>query len=526
MASVVDFGPRQVAEAPVVPGTSDFTCAACAECFSTSAEHRQHAKSERHLYNTKRRLNGLKPISQEAWERKLKESRAAGAAAKGTSHLKPGKEKKGGSAASEATPSSKATGEQKEAAVLTACDSLFDRKSFRSVEAAISYMQRNYSFYIPDHEYCTDVPGLMAFLAEKLSKPPHACIYCNRSFPDLASVRCHMIDKCHTHIGTEARTRRGNIDEAASDVIQAELERFFDFSGSTREITERMQPPQQIASILRYFDRDRDGYLKKEELAALWSTMQDGAELSDTQYYGACQLVNVDPKMGLDAEDLGQLYAEGFADLVAHFKVLQDLLARPKPKKNKAEERQAEATEGEAEDKTQAEETQQDEGDEGEEEEEEEGSEDGDSDGTEYVECEDEDEFEEVMRVLGLQQVSLSETGDLRLPNGNVATNRDVQHIYKQRGKRLDQQQLALVVGLAGGKRFPGKKSQLMLSNGASGCHIAVSQRQQARDGKRVVAFLRKKQWDDMKRGVKQNLLQTQPGQMNRTGRGDCSFGR
>lgn len=473
----------------------------------------------------------MKPISSEVWERKLRESRAAGAAAKGTSHLKPGKEPKKSSGASDGqTPSSRATHEP--AVELTVCDSLFDRKSFRTMEAAMTYMQKTYSFSVPDQEYCTDLPGLMKFLADKVSKPPHACICCNRPFPDLNSVRRHMIDKCHTHIATEARTRTGNIDEAMTDELQAELEPFYDYHGSTREITERMTPPQQIAALHRYFDSDRDGYLDKAELAKMWYTMVEGAVLSEAQYLGACQAAGADPRLGLGLDMMASLYEEGFADLTAHFAVLQDLLARrkPKAKASKKSEPPPTAEEGEVEDTEQADETAQEEQEEEDADEDSSGeggeSEDGDSDGTEYVECEDEDEFEEVMRVLGLQRVTISDTGDLRLPNGVVATNRDVQHIYKQRGRRFDQQQLALLGGGVGGRAAKNAKTPLMLTGGTKGCQVAMTQRQEERQGKRVVAFLRRRQWDDMKRGVKQNLLQTQRGQVNRTGRGDCSYGR
>ena len=33
-----------------------------------------------------------------------------------------------------------------------------------------------------------------------------------------------MLDKAHTRIGTEARTRRGNVDEVGSQELEAELE--------------------------------------------------------------------------------------------------------------------------------------------------------------------------------------------------------------------------------------------------------------------------------------------------------------
>lgn len=153
----------------------------------------------------------------------------------------------------------------------------------------------------------------------------------------------------------------------------------------------------------------------------------------------------------------------------------------------------------------------------------EEDEEEEDSDADEVVECEDEDEFEEIMRVLGLQPVTLTDTGDLRLPNGSVATHRDVSYIYRQRGTRTDQ------VALAGnGNPRWQKRAQLMLGNAAtSGClKIAMTRRQEAREGKRIIAVLRERQHYEMRLGIAHNTVNQRMKTRIRTGRGDCSNGR
>mmetsp|Transcript_1225 Transcript_1225/g.2985 ORF Transcript_1225/g.2985 Transcript_1225/m.2985 type:complete len:524 (+) Transcript_1225:63-1634(+) len=511
--------PTAVPAAPVGPG-GDFSCTACAESFPASDGLRVHCKSERHLYNTKRRLAGLKPISQEAWERKLREARSAEEQRKGTAHLKKGKEprKHHGKEAREDAPES-GDGEAPvvEEEPLTPRRSLFDQKRFGTVEECLTHMQKTYGFFIPDQEYCTDVPGLLGFLGQKLSQPPHACIYCNRRFPDLRSVRRHMADKSHMRVVTEfggARTRRGNLDEYGTEELQAELEEFYDFHASTREVTERIKDPaQKAAAMLRYFDRNGDGRLCREELAKLWEAVSEGAELSDTQYVGACRAANADPDEGLDMLAMCRLYAEGVANLDEHWAVLQDLLTQSRKKKPGKEGKEADG-----EDKAAEEESDGDEDGESE-------SDDGEDSDTEVVECEDEDEFEEVMRVLGLQAVAMMPNGDLRLPNGAVATHRDVSYIYRQRGKRPDQ--VALMGSAAGPKRGHFSRSQLMLSNSAAGCsRIAMTKREEARNGKRIIAVLRSKQHYDMKLGMAQNILQKKAGLACRTGRGDASGGR
>lgn len=522
MLAAVDCRVEGVAD-HVVPSVSDFSCTACGESFASGNDLRVHVKTERHLYNTKRRLAGLKPISQEAWERKLSESRKANAPVKGTSHLKAGKEKKGGGSSEGQTPSSKETQEPTEAVALTECDSLFDNKSFDTMEEALAYMQKTYSFAVPDKDYCKDMPGLMKFLAEMVSTPPYVCIGCGHAFPGLQSVRRHMVMKCHTNIATQVRTRTGNLDEETADELKCELDRFYDYHASTREITEKMKPPEQIAALHRYFDSDRDGYLGKAELATMWSTMKGGDELSDTQYKAACAAAGAKPRRGLGMDELKVLYESGLADLAAHWDVLQDLLSRKTPTTKRGKQGGARAEEGaEAEDTAQVDDTEQDEesGEDtfgGE-------SEDGDSDGTDIIECEDEDEYEEVMRVLGLQPASVTDNYELRLASGAIISNRYLSYIYKRRGRRvLDEEELALAKAARSRISTP-----LALTGGAGGggYNASMTPSQQKVQMKKVVAVLRRKNLETMRLGVKQNLLQTKKGLVNRTGRGDCSYGR
>lgn len=526
--AAVDFCPQVISsQAPdAVPGSADFSCAACGEALGSQAEQRVHCKSERHVYNTKRRLAGLRPIPPEAWERKLRESRgAAGAvASKGTAHLKAGKAQRRapGDAAVAAEEGGAPEGEAAAEAVpreetpFSPRRSLFDRQHFETVEECLRYMWRTYGFSVPDQEYCTDVPKLLEFLSQKLNEPPHACLFCNRKFPDAASVRRHMLDKSHSRIGTEARTRRGRPDEFGTEELQEELEEFYDFTASTREVTERItDPKKKIAALHRFFDRDRDGFLDLRELGSLWAATTEGAELSEALYVGACSEAGAPPERGVDPVGLGRLYAAGLADLDAHFAVLQGLLAQMLTKKPEGSRKGAKSD-----DEGSEEEVDEDAGDE---EDEEEDSDEDDSD-AEVVECDDEAEFEEVMRILGLQSVTILENGDLRLPSGNVAVHRDVAYIWRQRGPRMSPLQLA-----AGGRpQFNGRsrRAQLMLSNAPAGTlRVAISKRQEARQGKRIVAVLRSRQHYEMKMGLQQNILQKQKPSKFRTIFGDGSGG-
>jgi len=533
MAAAVDrFSAVEAAKSPCADpaavfgaAASDFSCNACGETFEGALEQRAHCKTERHVYNTKRRLAGLKPISMEAWERKLKETRgsAAGAPNKGTAHLKAGKVGSKHHSNEQRLPTeqdaaAQAPPKEEEEVPFSPRRCLFDKTRHENLDDNLQYMRRTYDFYIPDREYCTDVEGLLKRLWERIQDEPHGCLYCNKKFADASSCRAHMLDKRHARIGSEARTRKGNVDEMGSEQLKAELEEFYDFHHSTREVTERIQEPaERVGCLLRFFDADRDGRLDREELSELWTAAKasnaeegTGGELSDAMYVGACKAAGADPSEGLDQEALLSLYMQGLADLDKHFKVLQDLLAaklrkRAQDREQILEENEDEAEEGEEED---------DASDAGEESEEE----DDESD-VEVLECDDEDEFEEVMRILGLQRATLRENGDLQLPNGSSAVHRDVAYIWKQRGRRVGQ--LALR-----GKPYSFKpRTAPMLTNSDAGLKVAFSRRQQACEGKRVVAVLRHRQHEMMKLGMKHNNMQRKCLKI-RTGFGDASGGR
>jgi len=511
MTAIDGYVEAPVPSAPPNASTgAEFTCMACGESFATALDQRVHFKSERHVYNTKRKQAGLKPISQEAWERKLRESRGAGTEQKGTAHLKSKKPTRKNTGSDAPPPSNEGSVDSlaTEGPLDERC-CLFDRQRFQTVEKCLAYMEKTYSFFIPDKEYCLDVPALLAHLAEKVSVS-YGCINCNRRFPDLLSVRRHMLDKGHTQLASEAHTRRGKYDEAGTNLLQSELEPFYDFHSSVREVAEKIVDPQQkVASIFRFFDADKDQVLQQHEVAELWAAAKDGAELTEAQYKGACAMADVDPEEGLDVEALGRLYADGFADLDEHFTMLQELLVKRRRKPLKVVE---EGDEDEDEADEESEEEEEPETDEEEADEE---------DGDQIVECEDEDEFEEVMKILGLQPVTILDNGDLRLPNGNVATHRDVQYIYRQRGVRPDQ------LALSAGNSKPLRRSQLMLSNSTAGCSkIAMSRRQEAKEGKRIIAVLRQKQYHEMRMGLQTNMIQNSKRKTIRTGRGDMSAGR
>lgn len=101
------------------------------------------------------------------------------------------------------------------------CQSLFDNHTSPSVEENLRYMQQNYSFYLPDPEYCIDLEGFLGYANEKV-RWGNVCLYCQKTIDGgvegHGGVLKHMKDKEHCVV----RYERG--------VDMEEFDVFYDFS--------------------------------------------------------------------------------------------------------------------------------------------------------------------------------------------------------------------------------------------------------------------------------------------------------
>lgn len=79
-------------------------------------------------------------------------------------------------------------------------DCIFCDHHSKNMVNNLKHMSIVHSFFIPDAEYCSDVEGLLSYLAEKVCRD-FICLWCNekgRTFYSVTSVRQHMIEKGHT----------------------------------------------------------------------------------------------------------------------------------------------------------------------------------------------------------------------------------------------------------------------------------------------------------------------------------------
>ena len=193
------------------------TCSACAIEFEDPTAHREHFKQEWHIYNTKRRVAGLQPISETTWDDKLAKIKQQQDSVQ--SQLA---ERESSKAAAKITPAPKREWISPPIDELTC---FFDNSRHESLEDNLAYMSLKHSFFIPYVEWVSDWEGLMRQLCARIIER-HQCFTCGKLFKTAAAVQGHMSDCGHTRI---------NLDD---DELLEELEPFFDFSAKAEIVDE------------------------------------------------------------------------------------------------------------------------------------------------------------------------------------------------------------------------------------------------------------------------------------------------
>lgn len=274
-----------------------FTCVTCQLQFKSAALQREHfTKSDLHRYNAKRKVADLPPVSADVFNEKIAERRQQIADASGTQtrkrackacaktfssenayqdHLNSKRHREkvlegvknmkvetlmgentagvttdsatDSAAASSNSPQDDSAAVEEDAPAastskatapeLTEKSCLFCPRSFSTLETNLKHMANNHAFYIPDLQYCVDIPGLLKQLGQDIALG-NICIFCGHGFGGsvtgsesnvelvkraqrgLEAVRKHMVDKGHCRIPWDTDNER------------LELSDFYDFTSS------------------------------------------------------------------------------------------------------------------------------------------------------------------------------------------------------------------------------------------------------------------------------------------------------
>lgn len=262
---------------PNVPISSlPYTCNNCLVAFRSSDAQRDHMRKDWHLYNMKRRVVSLPPVSQDTFNEKVLAAKATStaAAAKASfektcaacqkpfysensfrNHLNSSKHKSRearlskeqaddassvmSSTFSLGEPINKSQGHEEDVSKVadglkgatideeeeeepaeekefTSSRCLFCPNKESDINANAEHMLKTHGMFIPEKDYLVDLEGLLRYLYRKINENSE-CLYCHAIRNNPAGIRTHMRDKGHCMIAFETE------DE------QIEIGQYYDF---------------------------------------------------------------------------------------------------------------------------------------------------------------------------------------------------------------------------------------------------------------------------------------------------------
>ena len=201
-------------------------CNTCKAAFTDIEKVKEHYRSDWHVFNSKRRANGLAPLRKDDFKLLVGDKRtsvqgsvqSSRAISVNNVEVANISDDKSNVSEVETTVVKKVYIPKTGANV-----SIFDDKECDSAEDCVQYMALNFGFFLPDVEYLCDLEGLIKYLNEKV-KIGGYCLYCQKQFQPGYATQHHMQSKSHCKIAYE------------KGVDGEEFEDFFDFSSSYEDI--------------------------------------------------------------------------------------------------------------------------------------------------------------------------------------------------------------------------------------------------------------------------------------------------
>lgn len=134
-----------------------------------------------------------------------------------------------------------------------ATECMFCSEKQPSLDVSLSHMQSAHGFFVPERKYLVDLPGLLGYLADKVSVG-NVCLWCNgkgRGFHNLGAVQKHMMDKSHCKVAYETQEE------------QLEFSDFYDFRSSYPDYKKKDNDEWEDAS-----DDEEDGEVVWEDASS------------------------------------------------------------------------------------------------------------------------------------------------------------------------------------------------------------------------------------------------------------------
>lgn len=191
---------------------SCFKCNSCFAAFPSLNGLKDHYRTDWHVFNTKRRSNNLPALKRDLFMTLLKQrqqEKSTPAASSASQSLPTVFNSVDTEMATDQATEGEGSNDfedidedEPEEIEVSGKMSIFDEKTFATVEENVQYMSLSYGFFIPDSEFLEDLNGLIEFLNEKV-RIGYTCLYCQRSFNSTKSCQQHMISLSHCKIAYE-----------------------------------------------------------------------------------------------------------------------------------------------------------------------------------------------------------------------------------------------------------------------------------------------------------------------------------
>ncbi|KAK6514661.1 hypothetical protein TWF281_004859 [Arthrobotrys megalospora] len=190
----------------ILSASTSYLCNSCQISFKTGQEQRIHMKEPWHVYNIKRRVASLPPISLAEFDEEVEKEKKA--VAKEASANARGRGKGRSTVSSddeEETSDSKddediSEGEADESEPISPFQCIFCNQIFESdddgFEENLEHMLTIHGMFIPDQEMVSDMQSFVGYLATEV-RVWHECLYCGATKPSTSSIQSHMRDKGH-----------------------------------------------------------------------------------------------------------------------------------------------------------------------------------------------------------------------------------------------------------------------------------------------------------------------------------------
>ncbi|CDR88955.1 related to REI1-cytoplasmic pre-60S factor [Sporisorium scitamineum] len=197
------------------------------------------------------------------------------------------------------------------------------KSGFAELKDTLAHMSKTHGFFIPDSEYIVDLPGLVSYLADKVSIG-NICLYCNgrgKGFHSVESVRNHMLDKFHCKIAysdQEDQLELGDFYDFTSSYPADEDEEWEDADGDdgdNMEVEGEGQVLDLTTSKSSGADEERDNQIRYGD-SELELVLPSGARLghrSLRRYYQQSLRETPMGSSAADQNDLSRRYGGGGA---------------------------------------------------------------------------------------------------------------------------------------------------------------------------------------------------------------------